>query len=150
MSRRTWKPSLTVSAVIEDAGRFLLVEEEADGKMVYNQPGGHWERGESFVEACAREVLEESAYVFVPTNLLGVFSWRHPGSGTTFVRMAFTGEIRGHEAARALDTQIRQAIWLTLDEVRELAPRHRSPLVMACIERYLAGVRYPLDVLGHF
>lgn len=145
-----WKPSVTVAAVIERAGKFLLVEEEVRGRIVYNQPAGHWERGESLAQACAREVMEETAHAFVPTAVLGLYTWTHPDSGTTFVRMAFTGEVGACDSARALDPDIRRALWLDLQEIRALQAQHRSPLVMTCIDRYLSGTRYPLTLIEEF
>lgn len=150
MAHEAWKPSVTVAAVIEREGGFLLVEEEALGRIVFNQPAGHWERGESLAEACARETLEETAYHFSPRELLGVYRWHSPEADVTYLRFAFRGEITGHEPGRALDGEIRRAVWLKLDEIRRLRARLRSPLVMACIEDYLAGRRYPLDILRHF
>ena len=150
-----WKPAVTVAAVIERGGRFLLVEEIAEGRQVYNQPAGHWERGETLVEACAREALEETAHRFAPRELTGIYRWeyREPGvpagSGKSFLRFAFCGDVGDVDAARSLDKEILRAVWLTLDEVRALQPRHRSPLVMRCIEDYLAGRRFPLDLLTH-
>lgn len=148
MNERTWKPSMTVAAVIERAGRFLLVEEEAHGEIVFNQPAGHWESGESLAQACVREVMEETAHPFTPTALLGLYTWTHPRTATTFVRVAFTGDVGAPDPLRALDREIRRAVWLDLDEIRALRPRHRSPLVMACIETYLAGTRYPLTLIA--
>jgi NADH pyrophosphatase NudC (nudix superfamily) len=145
-----WKPSVTVAAVMERDGRFCLVEEEADGRLVYNQPAGHWEPGETLVEACERETLEETAHRFRPTHLLGVYRWRHPASDTTFLRFAFVGEVRGEEAGRPLDVEIRRVLWLAPDEIRRLEDRHRSPLVMACVADCLAGRRFPLALLHHF
>lgn len=144
-----WKPSVTVAAVIERDGAFLLVEEEAHGQIVFNQPAGHWEPGETLPEACAREALEETAYRFRPTELLGVYRWHFPGADVTFLRFAFRGEVTGHEPGRELDKEIRRAVWLTPEEIRGLRARHRSPLVLACVEDYLAGRRYPLDLLRH-
>jgi ADP-ribose pyrophosphatase YjhB (NUDIX family) len=152
-----WKPSVTVAAVVERGGRFLLVEEIAEGRQVYNQPAGHWERGETLVDACTRETLEETAHAFVPRQLTGIYRWeyRKPGTaagsntGNSFLRFAFCGDVGERDATRSLDTEILRAVWLTIDEIRALQPRHRSPLVMRCIEDYLAGRRYPLDLLTH-
>ena len=145
------RPSVTVAAVIERAGRFLLVEEEDGGKTVFNQPAGHLETGESLVEACAREVLEESAWHFRPRELVGIYRWRKPdsssGAGVTYLRFAFCGELGGHEAGRGLDTGILRAVWLDAEEIRASRERHRSPLVLRCVEDYLAGRRFPLDAL---
>lgn len=145
-----WKPSVTVAAVMERAGRFCLVEEEAEGRLVYNQPAGHWERGETLPDACAREALEETAHRFRPTQLLGVYRWHFAPKDVTFLRFAFVGDVLGEEAGRALDHEIHQVLWLTADEVRASVARHRSPLVLACVEHFLAGRRYPLDVLQHY
>lgn len=145
-----WKPSVTVAAVIERNGAFLLVEEEAHGRIVFNQPAGHWEPGETLAEACVRETLEETAYHFQPSELLGVYRWHFPGADVTFLRFAFCGGVTGHESGRTLDKEIRRAVWLTPEEIRELRDRHRSPLVLACVEDYQAGRRYPLDLIRHY
>jgi ADP-ribose pyrophosphatase YjhB (NUDIX family) len=144
-----WKPSVTVAAVMQREGRFCLVEEEVDGRLVYNQPAGHWERGETLADACAREALEETAHRFRPTHLLGVYRWHLAPKDVTFLRFSFLGEATEAEPGRALDKEIRRVLWLTPEEVRALAPRHRSPLVMACVDDALAGRRYPLELLRH-
>ncbi|OGA41545.1 MAG: NUDIX hydrolase [Betaproteobacteria bacterium RIFCSPLOWO2_12_FULL_65_110] len=148
----TWKPSVTVAAVMERDGRFLLVEEieEGGGESVYNQPAGHWECDETLAQACARETLEESAHRFEPKQLVGVYRWRAARGDPTYLRFAFCGETLGVESGRALDEGILRAVWLTVEEIRALAPRHRSPLVWRCVEDYLAGRRYPLDLITHF
>ncbi len=145
------RPSVTVAAVIERGGKFLLVEEEDDGRMLFNQPAGHLELNESLVQACAREVLEESAWQFRPRALLGIYRWSKPASASssavTYVRFAFCGELGEHDAGRRLDAGILRAVWLDAGEIRALRERHRSPLVLRCVEDYLAGKRYPLDAL---
>lgn len=148
---KTWKPSVTVAAVIEKDGRFLLVEEETNAGLKLNNPAGHLDPGETPVQGCAREVLEESAYVFRPTALVGVYLARSlkksTGEDQTYLRIAFCGEIGAHDPARPLDEGIVRTLWMTLDEVRASAGRHRSPLVLRCIEDYAAGVRHPLSVI---
>lgn len=144
-----WKPNVTVAGVIEQDGKFLLVEEDTADGMLFNQPAGHLEQGESLLAAVTREVLEETAYAFVPTGLLGVYHWQHPKKDITYLRFAFTGEITGHDPARPLDSGILRACWLTPDEIRSSANRHRSPQVLTCVEHYLAGQRFPLSVLTH-
>lgn len=144
-----WKPNVTVAGVIEQDGKFLLVEEDTADGMLFNQPAGHLEQGESLLAAVTREVLEETAYGFVPTGLLGVYHWQHPKKDITYLRFAFTGEITGHDPARPLDSGILRACWLTPDEIRSSANRHRSPQVLTCVEHYLAGQRFPLSVLTH-
>lgn len=146
-----WKPSVTVAAVIEKDGRFLMVEEETAGGLMLNNPAGHLDPGESPAEGCARETLEETAYAFRPTALIGVYLARSrrssTGQDTTYVRLAFCGELGQHDPARPLDKGIVRALWLTPEEARASAARHRSPLVLRCIEDYLAGVRYPLSAI---
>jgi ADP-ribose pyrophosphatase YjhB (NUDIX family) len=144
-----WKPNVTVAAVIEQNGKFLLVEEETADGVMFNQPAGHLENGEMLLDGVVREVQEETAYRFQPTGLLGVYHWRHPKKDITYLRFAFTGEIAGHDPEQKLDTGILRACWLTLDEVRATQGQHRSPQVLTCIEHYLAGQRFPLSVLTH-
>ena len=146
---RTWSPSVTVAAIMERDGRFLMVEEEIRGRVVVNQPAGHWEPGESLLQACVREALEETAHHFTPTALVGIYDRHEPADGKTYLRFTFCGETGEAEAGRKLDAGILRAVWLGLEELRSLAPRHRSPVVMRCIEDYLAGRRYPLELLRH-
>jgi len=145
-----WKPHVTVAAVIERDGKFLLVEEATPQGLRFNQPAGHLEADESLQDAAIRETLEESAYHFAPQHLVGIYRWHAPESDTTYLRFAFTGTLTGHEPERALDTGILRAVWLTPDEIRNNQPRHRSPLVLRCLEDYLTGKRYPLDLLVHY
>jgi 8-oxo-dGTP pyrophosphatase MutT (NUDIX family) len=145
-----WKPNVTVAAVLERDGRFLLVEEHTELGDRFNQPAGHLEPGESLIEGAIRETLEETAYTFRPAALLGVYQYRQERTDTTYLRFAFTGEITGHETARALDQGIIRAAWLTVEEIRSRGAHHRSPLVMRCVEDYLAGKRYPLDLITHY
>jgi ADP-ribose pyrophosphatase YjhB (NUDIX family) len=145
-----WKPNVTVAAVIERDGKFLLVEEQTTHGIRFNQPAGHLEANESILVAVAREVLEESAYHFIPQHLLGIYRWHSTESETTYLRFAFTGTITGHEAERSLDTGILQAVWMTPDEIRATQERHRSPLILRCMEDYLENKQYPLDLLVHY
>jgi 8-oxo-dGTP pyrophosphatase MutT (NUDIX family) len=141
--------SVTVAAVIQHQGRFLLVEEETEDGARINQPAGHLEPDESILEGAVRETLEESAYEFSPTGLVGVYHWRHPTKGVTYVRFALCGDLGRHHARRALDQGILRALWLAPHELRACAPSHRSPLVLRCVEDYLGGQRYPLGLLVH-
>ena len=145
-----WKPNVTVAAVVQRDGKFLLVEEETDAGLAFNQPAGHLEQGEALVDAVVREALEETAYHFKPTHLVGIYNWQHPTKDVTYLRFAFAGELRGWEAERKLDEGIVAARWLTLGEVKATQARHRSPLILRCIEDLLAGKRYPLDLLVHY
>jgi 8-oxo-dGTP pyrophosphatase MutT (NUDIX family) len=150
MARIAWKPAVTVAAVIERDGRFLLIEERDGSSLVLNQPAGHWEEGETLPAACVRETLEESAYEFNPTALVGIYRWRPPASDTTYLRFAFAGRVGEQLPNRTLDEGIVRAVWLSLDELRASLARHRSPLVLRCVEDYLAGNRFPMDILTHF
>jgi 8-oxo-dGTP pyrophosphatase MutT (NUDIX family) len=144
-----WKPpSVTVAAVIEQAGRFLVVEENYDGARVLNQPAGHLDPGETLVHACAREVLEETAHQFTPESLVGIYRWYYAPRDVTFIRFTFAGRLDGVEQGRALDKEIVAAHWYTRDELLERESMHRTPLVMACIDDYLAGKRFPLEVFA--
>lgn len=147
-AHRPWKPNVTVATVIEREGRFLLIEERTSAGPRFNQPAGHLEPGESLIEAAARETLEETGYRFTPAALTGIYHHRH--TGVSYIRFTFTGTAAGPEAGRDLDEGILRADWFTLEEIRNLRDRHRTPLVMRCIEDYLAGCRYPLAVLSHF
>jgi 8-oxo-dGTP pyrophosphatase MutT (NUDIX family) len=142
-----WTPHATVAAVVERDGAFLLVEETKAGRRVLNQPAGHLEDGESLLEAVVRETLEETAWTFRPRGLVGIYRWRHPGSGETFLRTCFYGDAVQHHPERALDVGIDAAVWLTPDAIRAQAERLRSPLVLRTLEDYLSGGRFPLDVL---
>jgi len=145
-----WKPNVTVAAIVERGGRFLLVEEDTDRGRLFNQPAGHLDPDETLLQAVVRETLEETACVFEPAALLGVYQYRQRDSDVTYLRFAFTGEVTAQQEGRALDHGIVRAVWLTPDEIRALAGRHRSPLVVRCIEDYLAGQRYPLKMLHHY
>ena len=142
-----WKPHVTVAAVIERDGKFLLVEEETDEGVRFNQPAGHLERDETLLEAVVREALEETGYTFVPRFLVGIYQWPHPHKDITYLRFAYCGEVGAPDPARALDTGIARTLWLTADEIRQSTDRHRSPLVLQCMEDYLAGKRYPLELV---
>lgn len=146
-----WKPNVTVAAVIERDGRFLLVEEETSDGLMLNNPAGHLDPGESPEQGCAREVLEETAHAFRPTALLGIYLARTrreaTGEDTTYLRMAFCGELGPHDPSRKLDTGIVRTLWLTPEEVRASSARHRSPMLLQCIEDYLAGAAHPLSLI---
>ncbi|MDA8109178.1 MAG: NUDIX hydrolase [Betaproteobacteria bacterium] len=143
-----WRPSVTVAALIERDGRFLLVEEMAHGRLVLNQPAGHLDPGESLVAACAREALEETAHRFAPSALVGIYRWHFAPEDVTFLRFAFCGRLEGVDEGRALDREIVRLHWLTREELAARRAQHRSPLVMRCVEDYLAGRRFPLEVLS--
>jgi 8-oxo-dGTP pyrophosphatase MutT (NUDIX family) len=143
-----WKPSVTVAAVIERGGRFLFVEERIDGRLVLNQPAGHLDPGESLVAACRREVLEETAHDFEPRSLVGVYRWHYAAKDVTFLRFCFAGDASSQDPTRTLDGEIVRLHWLTPAELAAQKSEHRSPLVAKCVADYLAGKRYPLDLLS--
>ncbi len=145
-----WKPHVTVAAVIERSGRFLLVEERIDGKRVFNQPAGHLERGESLLDAVRREVLEETAHPFEPAALVGVYLYELPEKDRTYLRFCFSGRVDGAEPGRALDAEIVAVHWLTREEIQKRRDALRSPMVLRCIDDHLAGAALPLDTLHHF
>ena len=142
---------MTVAAVIERDGRFLMIEEETSEGLRINNPAGHLDPGETPAEGCARETLEETTWSFTPTALLGVYISRFQRSTTgediTYLRFAFTGELGEEVKGRALDHGIVRTMWMTVDELRATADRHRSPLVLRCLDDYLAGVRLPLSAV---
>ncbi len=146
-----WKPNATVAAVIERDGRYLLVEERTSSGLMLNNPAGHLDPGESLLQACVRETLEETAHHFTPTALVGIYMARTRESGNgvdrTWLRTAFTGELGQIEPGRALDTGIERTLWLTLDELRASVARHRSPLLLRCVEDHAAGQRLPLQAM---
>jgi len=141
---------VTVAAVAERAGAFLLIEERSAGRVVLNQPAGHVEPGETLIEAAVRETLEESACHFEPDFLLGTYVWRSPADGTTFVRFAFTGRVGEPDPGRPLDQGIIGRRWLARSALLAQSTPLRSPMVLRCIEDYLAGTRYPLSTITHW
>jgi len=145
-----WKPNVTVAAVVERDGRFLLIEEETERGALFNQPAGHLEPDESLVAGVVRETLEETAHHFLPRALLGIYHFHSRPNNVTYMRFAFTGKITGHDNRRGLDTGIIRAVWLTPEEIRACSERHRTPLVARCVDDYLAGRRYPLELITHY
>lgn len=141
---------MTVAAVIERDGLFLLVEEETADGLRLNNPAGHLDCGETPEQACTRETLEETAYSFTPGALVGIYLSRQrtgDSGDTTYMRFAFCGTLGDCDPHRKLDTGIVRALWLTADEIRASAARHRSPLLVQCMEDYLIGTRYPLALI---
>ena len=144
-----WKPHVTVAAVIERDGRFLLVEEETESGLRFNQPAGHLECRESLIDAVRRETLEETAYHFEPKALVGIYNWRNEARDMTYLRFAFAGEITGHDPNQPLDDGIVAAHWLTLAEIESRRAEHRSLMVMRCIDDWRSGRRFPLELIAH-
>jgi 8-oxo-dGTP pyrophosphatase MutT (NUDIX family) len=144
-----FKPNTTVAAIVEQNGKFLLVEEKTDRGNRYNQPAGHLEDNETLIQAVIRETMEETAYEFTPEALLGIYHWKHAHNNITYLRFAFIGKAGKHFPMQALDNGIVQAVWMSIDEMRDKQNLMRSPQVLTCVEDYLAGKRYPLAALTH-
>ncbi len=156
-----WKPNVTVAALIERHGKYLLVEErsaDSPSVLLLNNPAGHLEPGESLIDACVRETLEETTCAFTPTALVGVYLARPAASrqsaaaaeheaDVTYLRFAFSGTLGEPQTGRALDPAIERTLWLTLDEIRTSRHRHRSPLLLRCVEDHAAGESHPLSLL---
>ena len=141
-----WKPHLTVAAVIENAGRFLMVEEKIAGQAVYNQPAGHLEDNETVIAAVVREALEETAWHIRPEAILGIYHWRHPDNQETFIRISFRCQGLHHDPALELDSCIERTLWLSAEDIRQQQDRLRSPMVLRSIDDYLSGKSWPLDL----
>ena len=142
-----WKPHMTVAALIENDGRFLMVQERISGESVYNQPAGHLEDNETLIDAVIRETREETAWHFEPESVTGIYRWRHPENHETFIRVSFSGKGLFHDPACELDSCIERTLWLTAEEIRCQPDKLRSPLVLRSIDDYLAGSAYPLSLL---
>ena len=146
---RFWQPDVTVATVVVRDGKLLMVEERAQGRLVFNQPAGHLEPDESLLEAARRETLEETGWEVEPTAFIGAYQWTSPRDGKHFLRMAFAAEPRRHHPDRPLDEGIVRALWLTPGELAAESARHRSPMVWMVAQDFLAGRRLPLNALTH-
>ncbi len=144
-----WMPHATVAAIVEDNGKFLLVEETTDRGNRFNQPAGHLEDNETLIDAVIRETLEETAYTFKPESLLGIYHWKHEHNDTTYLRFAYIGSVSNHQPNLALDDGIIRAVWMSVDEIRSKRALMRSPQVLTCIEDYLNGKQFPLTAITH-
>ncbi len=143
-----WKPNVTVAAIAQDEhGRFLCVEEYSNDKLVYNQPAGHLEQGESLIEAVARETLEETAYEFEPEFITGIYMYPNSRKEITYLRVCFYGQVKQHFPDHPLDEGIVQTKWLSRDELLKEPEKHRSDMIIRCIDDYLAGKQFPLDLI---
>jgi 8-oxo-dGTP pyrophosphatase MutT (NUDIX family) len=145
-----WHPDITVAAVIEREQRFLMVEERIRSKLVFNQPAGHVEAGESLLEAVIRETREESRWQFIPEAVVGIYLWRHPRSGRDTLRFAFAGRLGDHHPDLPLDQPIVATHWLSRADLLMREPHLRTPVVMRCIDDYLSGQRLPLSTIAEF
>lgn len=144
-----WKPNVTVAAIIEDNGKFLLVEEYSDDTLVFNQPAGHLEQNETLIEAVKREVKEETAYDFEPSAVLGIYLYPNHSQDITYLRVCFLGTCHNQDPEQTLDEGIVRAVWLSKDELEMQTAKPRSEMVLQCINDYLSGKSFPLDLLHH-
>jgi 8-oxo-dGTP pyrophosphatase MutT (NUDIX family) len=143
---RVFRPDVTVATLVPSDGRLLVVEERVRGALVLNQPAGHLEPDESLVDAAVRETLEETGWDIAISHLVGVYRWTAP-DGSAFLRFAFAGTPLRHHPERALDAGIERALWMSPGELRAAEDRMRSPLVLAVVEDWLAGARWPLATI---
>ncbi|MGS1079052.1 NUDIX hydrolase [Pseudoxanthomonas beigongshangi] len=144
---RFWQPDVTVATIVVRDGRLLMVEERAQGRVVFNQPAGHLEPDETLFDAALRETREETGWDVRLTAFVGAYQWKATETGRHYLRFAFAAEPVRHDPERPLDDGILQTHWLTPAELQQARERHRSPLVWQVVEDYLAGRRYPLDML---
>jgi 8-oxo-dGTP pyrophosphatase MutT (NUDIX family) len=142
-----WTPHATVAAIVEREGRFLFVEEISRGQRVFNQPAGHIDENETLQDATIRETLEESGWEVKPTEIVGIYTYKAPSNDVTYYRFCYVCEAIREIPNAELDSDILAAHWFTLDEVKAKQELLRGPLVMKCLEDYLAGKRYPLDLV---
>lgn len=145
----TWTPHLTTAVVVTHDEQFLMVEERSEGRVVFNQPAGHIESGESIFAAARRETLEETGWDVQLSHFLGLYTYLSPVNDTTYFRFCFIAEAQ-QQASTVLDTGIIAAHWMTLNQIKAKQDQLRSPLVMECIGDYLAGKRYPLELIRQF
>ena len=142
-----WQPHITVATIVEDQGRFLLVEELKGGKRVLNQPAGHLEADETLQQAAIRETLEETGWDVELTAVVGIYLYTAPSNGVTYQRVCFAAKALKHHPQRELDSGIVGAPWFSRDELAAQPERWRSELVLRCIDDYLDGALYGLDVI---
>ena len=142
-----WKPNAVVATIVERDGRYLFVEEEADGRAVFNQPAGHLDPGETLLDAARRETLEESGWHVEPTGLVGIYLVEPPNSTITYLRFCFRANAVRHDAGRKLDKEIIRAVWMSREELVAERARHRSPLVLRCLDDCIAGHDFPLSMI---
>lgn len=141
-----WKPNVTVAAIVEQGGNFLMVQENINGRIVYNQPAGHWDFGETLIQAVIRETLEETAWHVQPTALISINQWQN-AQQVTYLRFCFCGQALQQEPQRQLDEDIIQALWMSYPQLQQHSQQLRSPMVLHDIDRYRSGHRYDLTLL---
>lgn len=142
-----WYPHVTVATVVERDNTFLLVEEQAESGLVFNQPAGHLEAGETLAQAAVRETLEETAWTVTLRGVVGFGLYTSPHNGVTYYRTTFFADPRSHDPRRVLDKGIERAVWMSYEEILAESDRMRSDLVIEVINRYRSGHRYPLTMI---
>lgn len=142
-----WTPHATVAALIERDGRYLMVREHTRHGIRLNQPAGHWEAGETLLDAVCREVLEESGYEFTPTALLGIYVSDKDDKSVTYLRMTFIGTVNDAPVHDELDDGIIEAVWMTPDEIMAERAIHRNPIVTQCLTDYINGQKLDLALV---
>ena len=149
MSDDIWKPHVTVATIAERGGQYLLVEElNSLGEKVINQPAGHLDEGESLIDACIRETMEETGWAFQPEALIGIYRWVSPRDGETFLRYSFSGQLTEQVSPEPLDSAILRTRWLSREQLDDDSVQLRSILVTHCIDDYLTGKRYPITLMS--
>lgn len=144
-----WHPHVVVASIVERDRRFLIVEEQINGELRLNQPAGHWEQNETLIAAARREALEETRWEVEPVAVLGLYHFDPPDLDYGFLRVAFVSQAVRERPELALDSGILRAVWMTRDEIAATQARHRSPMVLRCVDDYLSGQRFPLDLIAH-
>ena len=142
-----WYPHVTVATVIEREGKYLLVEERSNGKLVYNQPAGHLDPNETLEQAALRETLEETGWHIQVEGVVGIALYESQHNGVTYHRTTFYGTALKHDPNLELDSGIERAIWLSYEEILAASDKLRSKLVLRAIEQYRNGHKYPLSLI---
>lgn len=143
-----WHPHVTVAAVIERQQKYLLVQEQVEAHTVFNQPAGHWEPGETLIEAAQRETLEETGWEFYPDALVGIYCWKHPHNDETFLRFTLCGECSLERVRDEVDEVILNVDWYSAETILALPEsRLRSTMVTHSLQDYMDGKRYDLSLI---
>lgn len=147
--QQEFAPHITVACVVQKDNKFLLVEEKAENGIVFNQPAGHLEANETIMEAAKRETFEETSWHVELTAIIGVYFYTSANNGITYHRICFAAKPKQFDEQHPLDSSIIRTHWFTYEELLQQANKHRSPMVMQCINDYLNGQHYPLDLIKH-
>ncbi|PCJ22292.1 MAG: NUDIX hydrolase [Gammaproteobacteria bacterium] len=143
----TWTPHVTVATLVEKDSKFLIVEEICNDQVVFSQPAGHVEQGETLIQAAIRETHEETGWNVTPTGLLGFYTYTSPHNQVTYYRTNFIAQAEDFDESATLDDGILRCLWLSLAEIRDNQHKLRSPIVLRCVEDYASGQRFPLGAI---